>query len=999
MTSRLNRILRGLSLRQRFLAAPLLALLVCGALSGAFLYESRRQNALLSRITEQDLSAFNRYADVFVNLTEQHTALYDLLYGAGKLDEAVLYDRAKQHIYKVQQAVAELEQAMPSIDPGAGVTFAARRNELSASALAYRNGVSAAVGMTTLNVALAPEQLIRVNERFVAMNRAFVRLLDLKQEGIGAEIRERVRQNEISSASIAAAGVAIVLLLLFLSHALSRILVRSIEAQIGILTELGAEAGAPAAIEGSDAVERIANAVGAFRQSLQALRESERRFSGLLENVQLLAVMLDRDARITYCNDYLLQLSGWRREEVIGCDWFERFMPADLGDMKPVFQALLANQPEAWHREHEIYTRSGERRMIRWNNSVLRSGAGDVIGTASIGEDITERKEAEARIAYLNRVYAMLSGINALIVRVRERHELFAEACRVAVADGGFRMAWIGIVERSARTVVPVASAGADRSLLRVIPFGSPLGPGALPENAMVSQAVLEKKVAVSNDLQGAIGAESGILSMAVLPLLVADEAVGVLVLCASESAFFREEEMKLLTELARDISFSLDHIEQEKRLNYLAYYDELTGLANRSLFVERVAQYMRGAVSGGHKLGVFLVDLERFKNINDSLGQAAGDALLRQVAEWLTRNLGDANLLARVGADHFAVVLPEVKQDGNTVRLVEKTMEAFLHHPFHLNDAVYRIAAKIGAAMFPEDGVDADTLFKNAEAALKQAKAHGDPYLFYTKKMTATVAGKVTLENQLRMALDQGEFVLHYQPKVSLASGKLTSAEALIRWNDPATGMVPPGRFIPILEETGLIHDVGRWALRQAIGDYLRWRANGLAAVRVAVNVSPLQLRNRGFIDEIRAVIGIDPQAAAGLELEITESLIMEDVTHSIASLQAIRAMGVRIAIDDFGTGFSSLSYLSKLPVDTLKIDRSFVIDMTNGPEGLALVSTIIDLAHSLKLKVVAEGVETEEQSRLLRLLGCEEMQGYLFSRPLPGEIFETLYLDRLAD
>jgi EAL domain-containing protein (putative c-di-GMP-specific phosphodiesterase class I) len=228
----------------------------------------------------------------------------------------------------------------------------------------------------------------------------------------------------------------------------------------------------------------------------------------------------------------------------------------------------------------------------------------------------------------------------------------------------------------------------------------------------------------------------------------------------------------------------------------------------------------------------------------------------------------------------------------------------------------------------------------------------------------------------------------------VNLVSGKLTGAEALIRWNDPRTGLVPPGRFIPILEETGLIYDVGRWALRQAIADYLRWRAAGLAAVRIAVNVSPLQLRHRGFVDEIGQAIGIDAQAAAGLELEITESLIMEGVKHNIASLQAIRAMGVSIAIDDFGTGFSSLSYLAKLPVDTLKIDRLFVTDMTAAPEGMALVSTIISLAHSLKLKVVAEGVETEKQSRMLRLLDCDEMQGFLYSRPVPGEIFETRFL-----
>jgi len=314
------------------------------------------------------------------------------------------------------------------------------------------------------------------------------------------------------------------------------------------------------------------------------------------------------------------------------------------------------------------------------------------------------------------------------------------------------------------------------------------------------------------------------------------------------------------------------------------------------------------------------------------------------------------------------------------------------------LNDAVFRIAAKGGIALFPDDGDDADQLFKYAEAALKQAKAHGDRYLFYTQAMTDRAAGKPTLENQMRRAIDNGEFVLHYQPKVNLVSGLLVGAEALIRWNDPVTGLVPPFKFIPILEETGLIHEVGRWAMHKAIEDYLRWRDAGLPAVRIAVNVSALQLRSRGFINEVEKAIAIDPRAAAGLELEITESMIMEDVKQSVASLKAIRALGVTIAIDDFGTGFSSLGYLSKLPIDTLKIDRSFVIDMTTGPDGLALVSTIITLAHSLKLKVVAEGVETDEQSRLLRLLGSDEMQGYLFSKPVPGEIFEEKFLSRIS-
>jgi diguanylate cyclase (GGDEF)-like protein/PAS domain S-box-containing protein len=746
-------------------------------------------------------------------------------------------------------------------------------------------------------------------------------------------------------------------------------------------------------------VAGVAKDITEFRLATQELRASESRFSDMLGSVELASVMLDPEGRITYCNDYLLRLTGWEREEVLGGDWFKLFAAPTADVASGFFAALLVGQPHAWARENEIVTRSGQRRRMLWSNSLLHSGAGELIGTASIGEDITERKEAEARIAYLNRVYAVLSGINTLIVRVSDRGELFAEACRIAVETGGFRMALIGLVEPRAMQVVPVASSGMDGELLAAIK--ALLSSGKDASRSMIARAVRDKSVVVSNAsltdpkvLLGTLHAAFGVRSLAVLPLIVDGEALGVLALYSGEIEFFHDEEMELLAELAGDISFALDHIEKQERLDYLAYYDVLTGLANRSLFLERVAQYMRSAVAGGHRLALFLVDLERFKNINDSLGQPAGDALLKQVAEWLTRYAGDASLTARLGADHFALVMPQVRDDGDLAKLLETTIAAFLEHPFRLNDAVFRVAAKVGVALFPDNGSDADTLLKNAEAALKQAKAGGDRHAFYAENMTTRAAGTFTLENQLRQALDRDEFVLHYQPKVNLESGKVTGAEALIRWNDPRTGLVPPGRFIPVLEETGLIYEVGRWAMRKVIEDYLRWRKAGLTPVRIAVNVSPLQLRNRSFVEEVRRKIGIDTNAAAGLELEITESLIMEDVKHNIASLNAIREMGVGIAIDDFGTGFSSLSYLARLPVDTLKIDRSFVTDMTLSPEGLALVSTIVNLAHALKLKVVAEGVETDEQAHLLRLLNCDEMQGYLFCKPVPGEIFEARFL-----
>ncbi|MGC1520382.1 MAG: EAL domain-containing protein, partial [Steroidobacteraceae bacterium] len=618
-----------------------------------------------------------------------------------------------------------------------------------------------------------------------------------------------------------------------------------------------------------------------------------------------------------------------------------------------------------------------------------------------VSRDRTKRMAAEDGLRRLNRLYAMVTGISTSMVRVQDRADLFNRACQTAVQHGEFEMAWIAVVDPNENRIVPVAWAGHDEPAMSAIRSHFSSSEGTLEGTTMAARAIREKAAVVSNDVKsdeslvfGKMHAEAGIRSIAVLPLIVSDHPIGVLALYTSKPEFFDAAGLLLLTELAGNVAFAVDHLERQERLDRLANYDSLTGLANRRSFLERVAQYMLSAADGGHQMAVFVVDLERFKKLNDSLGRSAGDALLKQVAEWLAQNAANANLVARLDADHFAVVLPKVMTEANVARVLEKTIAAFMKHEFSLNGAVYRTAAKIGVAVFPDDGADADTVFNNAEAALKKAKAGRDRYLFYAQKMTETVALSLGIENRLRRALEREEFVLHYQPKVNIVSGKLTGAEALIRWNDPVSGLTPPGRFIPILEETGLIHDVGRWALHKAIGDYQRWRRDGLPAVRVAVNVSPLQLRNPNFVAEIQQAVSVAADAAAGLQLEITESVIMQDVNRSIGSLLAIRALGVTIAIDDFGTGFSSLNYLAKLPVDTLKIDRSFVEEMVSATGGLTLVSVIVDLAHAFKLNTVAEGVETEEQLRQLRLLGCDEMQGYLFGKPVPVESFEQKYM-----
>jgi diguanylate cyclase (GGDEF)-like protein len=646
--------------------------------------------------------------------------------------------------------------------------------------------------------------------------------------------------------------------------------------------------------------------------------------------------------------------------------------------------------------------RDGSSLPFESTRHVFRSGDSWLV--AVISRDIRERiaseqalQEGEAGVKRLNRVYAVLSGINSLIVRVRDRQELFQESCRLAVDAGGFASAWIAMVDKQAMRLKPVAWQGGGREFIDRIPLE--LNPAG-PMFGLAGQAIVERRAIIVEDmatdpriLLKEEARKRGFHSLVMLPLIVAGEPVALLALYAVEVGFFDEGEMKLLRELAADIAFALEHMAKTDRLEYLAFHDSLTGLANRALLMERLAQAVSTAGREQRKFALAIVDIERFKIINDTLGRQAGDALLGQMAERLTELAGDSNRIARLSADHFAVMIPEVADEAKVARIIEKGGAQVESAPFVIAGTELRVAVRSGIAMFPNDGAEADVLFNNAEAALKNAKARGEKYLFYAQQMTERVAGKLSLENKLRLALDNEQFVLHYQPKVELESRGIVGLEALIRWQSPELGLVPPMKFLPLLEETGLILPVGAWALKRATLDHRNWVEQGLKPPRVAVNVSTIQLRQRDFVGILEQAI-MEGVAPTGLDLEITESLIMEDVQHTIEKLLEVRKLGIGIAIDDFGTGYSSLSYLARLPVSTLKIDRSFIITMLENPDATTLIQTIISMAHSLRLKVVAEGVETEEQATMLKLLRCDQMQGYLFSKPLPLEEVTALLL-----
>jgi diguanylate cyclase len=597
------------------------------------------------------------------------------------------------------------------------------------------------------------------------------------------------------------------------------------------------------------------------------------------------------------------------------------------------------------------------------------------------------RMAQQEQLARLNRIYAVLSGINSAIVRIRNREQLFREACRIAVEAGKFVMAWVGVVDRDAMQVKPVAWAGDVRGFFDSAPLALiETRPGG---HGLAGQAIREMKSAISNDvlndpqrLMKKEYEERGIKSLAVIPLVVDGAAAGVLALYASETGFFDDEEMKLLQELAGDISFAIDHIEKGERIEYLAYYDPLTGLANRTLFHERLVQYVSAAQAAQGKLAFVFVDIDRFKAVNDSLGLPAGDDLIRQVAERLEGYAGPVRM-ARISADRFAIVRSDIGSESEVARLVEQWLAECFGPHFVVNGADLRVSAKAGIALFPNDGPDADALFRNAEAALKKAKTTGEQYLFHARHMTERTAATLALENKMRQAIEKEEFVLYYQPKVETETRRIVGVEALIRWMSPERGLVPPLEFIPLLEETGLILGVGEWALHQAVRDHGHWLEQGLKAPRVAVNVSAIQLRRPNFVKIVEGALKLGA-ASHGLDLELTESLLMEEITASIEKLKVLRELGVSIAIDDFGTGYSSLGYLAKLPVQSLKIDRSFIITMLKEPDTMTLVSTMLSLAQGLRLKVVAEGVDSEEQANALRLMRCDEMQGYLFSKPV---------------
>jgi diguanylate cyclase (GGDEF)-like protein/PAS domain S-box-containing protein len=432
-----------------------------------------------------------------------------------------------------------------------------------------------------------------------------------------------------------------------------------------------------------------------------------------------------------------------------------------------------------------------------------------------------------------------------------------------------------------------------------------------------------------------------------------------------------------------------------EQRVHHVAQHDALTGLPNRSLLQDRLGQAVAYATRSGNPVWVMLIDLDRFKFVNDSMGHKAGDVLLMTVAARLRSSLRDADTVARLSGDEFVVIVSESGDQRLTPDVVQRVMTA-VAQPVMLGTKEFFVTCSIGVAVYPSESTGADALIEHADIAMYRAKKLGrNNFQFYTPAMNEESLERVRIESALRNAVERDEFVLYYQPQLDMKTGKIVGMEALIRWQHPELGMVPPSRFIGIAEETGMIVAIGAWVLRSACAQNKAWQDAGHDKLRVAVNLSARQFGAADLIENLAAVLedtGLEPRY---LEIELTESLFMSDITPAVDLLHRIKALGVNLSIDDFGTGYSSLSYLSRFPIDVLKIDRSFVADITRDANDEAIVTSIIALAHNLKLAVIAEGVETGEQLDYLRRHGCDEMQGYYFSQPLPAHEFEQLLIE----
>jgi diguanylate cyclase (GGDEF)-like protein/PAS domain S-box-containing protein len=741
-----------------------------------------------------------------------------------------------------------------------------------------------------------------------------------------------------------------------------------------------------------DAVNRqLRLEVARLRRALDERADERLSLQALIDRVPDKLWVKDADSRFIIVNKATASEHGKAvPEEMIGETDFDLYASDVAQQFFDIERKILQSGQATIDMDECVFDAAGQRKWLATTKVALRNDRGEIFGLVGISRDITARKQADDLRNGQAQILEMIAA-NARLEDVLDRLMRLTESQLTGISGS------VLLLDKDGGHLRHGAAPSLPSAYIKAID-GAPIGPKA---GSCGTAAYRREAVVVSDILNDPLwedyrelAAEHGFRSCWSTPILSHERQVlGTFAMYSKEVREPSIAEARLVNAARRMAGIAIERKQAEERIHFMANHDALTGLPNRTLLRDRLAQAVLHAERYDRWVTVAFIDLDNFKFVNDSLGHNAGDELLKVVAARMVDCVRPTDTVVRLGGDEFVVLLVDQPTSEDMISATLQKIRAAIAEPIPIEGHDLEVTCSIGLANYPKDGADADALLANADAAMYRAKENGrDNFQFYTPELNTKVHEKFLMQKDLRNALLRSEFVLHYQPQVDLRSGRVFAVEALIRWNHPRLGVIAPLRFIPMAEETGLIVPIGDWVLREACRQNRAWQAAGFQPMTVCVNVSARQFKERNWVSRVANALRESGLEAQYLELELTESLIMQDIEQAVATMRELQILGVQVSIDDFGTGYSSLAALKRFPVARLKIDKSFIDNIPHDENDKAVASAVISLGQNLNLRVIAEGVETEDQVAFLRENNCDEMQGYHFSKPAAAADIEKL-------